>query len=259
MSQLRARFSLYRPAFSLEVDLHLPGRGVTALFGPSGSGKTTCLRAIAGLERVPGGHVSLGEQVWQDDRHFTPPHQRALGMVFQEASLFAHLNARDNLLFGYRRTPAHERRFGEEEVVELLGIGGLLSRKPHQLSGGERQRVGIGRALLTSPQLLLMDEPLAALDLRRKQEILPYLEKVTTQLEIPVLYVSHAPDEVARLADHMVVLDQGRVLASGAPISNSNRVTTLASLSVSQTACRSSCSMAGSGAYREKREGGHLA
>lgn len=216
MSQLRARFSLYRPAFSLEVDLHLPGRGVTALFGPSGSGKTTCLRAIAGLERVPGGHVSLGEQVWQDDRHFTPPHQRALGMVFQEASLFAHLNARDNLLFGYRRTPAHERRFGEEEVVELLGIGGLLSRKPHQLSGGERQRVGIGRALLTSPQLLLMDEPLAALDLRRKQEILPYLEKVTTQLEIPVLYVSHAPDEVARLADHMVVLDQGRVLASGA-------------------------------------------
>ncbi|MCK6437983.1 molybdenum ABC transporter ATP-binding protein [Rivihabitans pingtungensis] len=216
MSQLRARFSLYRPTFSLEVDLHLPGRGVTALFGPSGSGKTTCLRAIAGLERVPGGHVSLGEQVWQDDCHFTPPHQRALGMVFQEASLFAHLNARDNLLFGYQRTPAHERRFGEEEVVELLGIGGLLSRKPHQLSGGERQRVGIGRALLTSPQLLLMDEPLAALDLRRKQEILPYLEKVTTQLEIPVLYVSHAPDEVARLADHMVVLDQGRVLASGA-------------------------------------------
>lgn len=216
MSLLRARFTLHRPDFSLDVDLQLPGQGVTALFGPSGSGKTTCLRAIAGLERVPGGQVSLGGLIWQDGERFVPPHQRALGMVFQEASLFEHLNARDNLLFGYKRVPASERRFAIDEVVDLLGIAALLSRKPRELSGGERQRVGIGRALLASPQLLLMDEPLAALDLRRKQEILPYLEKVTTRLEIPVLYVSHAPDEVARLADYMVVLDQGRVLASGA-------------------------------------------
>jgi molybdate transport system ATP-binding protein len=218
VSGLRVRFSLARPGgFALEVDLDLPQRGITALFGPSGSGKTTVLRAIAGLERVRGGYVALGDAVWQDDarRVFVPVHRRALGVVFQSPALFAHLSVRGNLEFGMQRVPAPERRFALDPVAALLGIEGLLARRPEALSGGERQRVAIARALLASPRLLLMDEPLAALDLRRKAEILPYLERLHDELAIPILYVSHAPDEVARLADHLVLLDAGRVVASG--------------------------------------------
>ena len=214
---IQARFRVAHPDFTLDVDLDLPGRGVTALFGHSGSGKTTCLRAFAGLEHAPGGYLSVNGEVWQDDNRglFVPTHQRALGYVFQEASLFSHLTIRRNLEYGLRRVPVGARKVSLEHAVELLGIAPLLDRMPEKLSGGEKQRVAIARALATSPRILLMDEPLAALDLKRKSEILPYLERLHDELEIPVLYVSHAPDEVARLADHLVVLEQGRALASG--------------------------------------------
>ena len=217
MSRLRAVFRVDRPDFQLDVELSLPGQGVTALFGHSGSGKTTLLRAMAGLERAPAGYFALGDTVWQDDAKgiFVPTHQRSLGYVFQEASLFDHLTVEGNLAFGLKRIPESERRFKQFDVTALLGIGGLLSRRPASLSGGERQRVAIARALLTAPQLLLMDEPLAALDLKRKQEILPYLERLHDELSIPIIYVSHSPDEVARLADHLVLLDSGKVVASG--------------------------------------------
>jgi molybdate transport system ATP-binding protein len=214
---LRVRLRMDRGAFQLDVDLDLPLHGISALFGHSGSGKTTVLRAIAGLERAPGGIVARGDEVWQDDARgvFVPVHQRAVGYVFQEASLFPHLSVRANLEFGRKRVPVHERRFALEPVTALLGIENLLERRPDGLSGGERQRVAIARALLASPRLLLMDEPLAALDLRRKLEILPYLERMHAELAIPIVYVSHAPDEVARLADHLVLLDAGKAVASG--------------------------------------------
>lgn len=214
-SGIQAHFQLAFAEFALDVDLHLPGRGVTALFGHSGSGKTTLLRCIAGLERVPGGYLRVGEETWQEGKSFVPTHKRPLGYVFQEASLFPHLSVLSNLEYGLKRVPAGQRRVPLDRTIELLGIGHLLTRKPDRLSGGERQRVGIARALATSPRLLLMDEPLAALDLARKQEILPYLERLHDELEIPVFYVSHAPDEVAHLADHLVVLDQGRAVAAG--------------------------------------------
>ncbi|WP_426099745.1 molybdenum ABC transporter ATP-binding protein [Pseudomonas sp. PSPC3-3] len=211
------RLHLKYSAFALEVDLHLPGRGVTALYGHSGSGKTTCLRCIAGLERAADGFVQVNDEVWQDSRSglFVPPHKRALGYVFQEASLFPHLSVRANLEFGLKRIPRAQLRVDMAQATELLGIGHLLERHPQHLSGGERQRIGIARALLTSPRLLLMDEPLAALDSKRKSEILPYLERLHDELDIPVLYVSHAQDEVARLADHIVLLREGKALASG--------------------------------------------
>ncbi|WP_454252425.1 molybdenum ABC transporter ATP-binding protein [Pseudomonas sp. Marseille-Q7302] len=214
---LTARFELSHPGFALDVDLALPGSGVTALFGPSGSGKTSCLRCVAGLERGARGRLVVAGETWQDSERglFLPPYRRALGYVFQDANLFEHLDVRRNLLFGWQRVAPGERRLALEQVVELLGIAGLLTRMPARLSGGERQRVGIARALLSSPRLLLMDEPLAALDAERKAEILPYLERLTRELALPILYVSHAPDEVARLADHLVLLEQGRVLASG--------------------------------------------
>lgn len=212
---IRTKFSLVYPGFVLDVDLALPGRGVIAIFGASGSGKTTLLRCVAGLQRVPGGRVSVNGDAWQDDTLFKAPHQRPLGYVFQEASLFPHLSVRGNLDYGMKRVAAADRRVSKDRAIDLLGIAHLLERRPEGLSGGERQRVAIARALLTSPKLLLMDEPLAALDLTRKQEILPYLERLHGELEIPVFYVSHAPDEVARLADHLVVLDEGRAVAVG--------------------------------------------
>lgn len=214
---IRARFRVAFSDFALDVDLHLPGRGVTALFGHSGSGKTTCLRCVAGLERASVAHLEVNGELWQDSERglFVPTHRRALGYVFQEASLFPHLSVRRNLEYGLKRIDKATQRVSWARVIELLGIGHLLERMPGRLSGGERQRVGIARALLTSPRLLLMDEPLAALDLKRKQEILPYLERLHDELDIPVLYVSHSPDEVARLADHVVLLDQGRVVAQG--------------------------------------------
>ncbi len=214
---IEARFRLEHPGFALNIALQLPGRGVSALFGHSGSGKTSCLRCFAGLDRPAEGYLRVNGELWQDSAQgiFLPPHKRALGYVFQEANLFSHLSVRGNLEFGLKRIPAHQRHIPLAQAVELLGIGHLLERLPDKLSGGERQRVGIARALLTSPRLLLLDEPLAALDLKRKQEVLPYLERLHEELEIPVIYVSHAPDEVARLADHLVLLEEGRVTASG--------------------------------------------
>lgn len=213
-SGIQAHFRLQWPGFSLDAELALPGRGVTALFGASGSGKTTLLRCIAGLERAPRGRLVVDGEVWQDGQTWLPTHKRPLGYVFQEASLFPHLTVSGNLAYGLRRRDG-EQRVSLEHTIELLGIGPLLDRKPERLSGGERQRVAIARALATSPRLLLMDEPLSALDLKRRAEILPYLERLHEELEIPVLYVSHMPDEVARLADHLVLIDAGRVVASG--------------------------------------------
>lgn len=219
MTERRLRIDLRLPYrdFQLQVDLDLPGRGVTALFGPSGSGKTSLLRCVAGLERPPHGLLQINGELWQDSqrRHFVPPHRRALGYVFQEASLFDHLSVRGNLEYGLKRVAAPERRIDFDQALALLGIEHLLERLPARLSGGERQRVGIARALLTSPRLLLLDEPLAALDPQRKQEILPYLERLHDELDMPILYVSHSTDEVARLADHLVLLDKGRVQDSG--------------------------------------------
>ena len=211
---IQCRFRLAWPSFALDVELDLAGRGVTAIFGPSGSGKTTLLRCVAGLERAPRGRLVVGDQVWQDGERWLPTHRRPLGYVFQEASLFSHLSVAGNLRYGLSRSPG-AKRANLDAAVELLGLGPLLNRRSDRLSGGERQRVAIARALATSPRLLLMDEPLASLDLQRKREILPYLKRLHDELEIPVLYVSHSPDEVARLADHLVALESGRVLASG--------------------------------------------
>ena len=214
---ISAQLKLKRSDFALDVDLQLPGHGVTALFGPSGCGKTTCLRSLAGLERAQG-RVTVNQAVWQDDasQQWLPTHRRALGYVFQEASLFPHLSVQRNIDYGLKRTPAARRKVSQERAVELLGIGHLMDRMPATLSGGERQRVAIARALATSPEVLLMDEPLAALDAQRKAEVLPYLDQLQRHLHIPVIYVSHSLDEVARLAQHMVLLDAGQVLAQGA-------------------------------------------
>ena len=214
MNQISARFHVTWPGFILDLSLNLPGRGVTAIFGQSGSGKTTLLRCIAGLERAEQGFLSFKGDVWQDDRTFLPTHKRPLGYVFQEASLFPHLTVLGNLRYGLTRSKA-EQAVSLDHAIELLGIGALLERKPERLSGGERQRVGIARALAVSPRILLMDEPLAALDLARKQEILPYLERLRDELEMPILYVTHSPDEVGRLANHLVALEGGSVVAEG--------------------------------------------
>ena len=211
---IEARFFLPWQGFTLDVDLTLPHRGVTAIFGHSGSGKTTLLRCIAGLERPRQGHLLVNGETWQGAGSFLPTHRRPLGYVFQEASLFPHLSVLKNLTYGQKRTP-REHRVSLERAIDLLGISPLLERKPDRLSGGERQRVAIARALAVSPELLLMDEPLASLDLARKREILPYLERLHDELEIPVIYVSHAADEVARLADHLVVMEAGKAVAQG--------------------------------------------
>jgi molybdate transport system ATP-binding protein len=211
------RLKLARATFTLDVALALPARGVSALYGPSGCGKTTLLRALAGLERAAG-RVRVGGEIWQDDAHqtFVPTHRRPLGFVMQDAALFPHLDVRRNLAYGLSRTAPAVRRVALDDAVDLLGIAPLMARRPATLSGGERQRVAIARALATSPRLLLMDEPLAALDAARKADLLPYLERLHASLDIPVIYVSHALDEVARLADHLVLMEAGRVRAAGA-------------------------------------------
>ena len=203
--------------FTLDLDLTLPARGVSAIVGPSGSGKTTLLRCVAGLEKADQALIEINGNCWQDSQHglWLPPHKRALGYVFQEASLFDHLSVHGNLDYGRRRSaePASDKQAAQ--IIELLGIGHLLQRSTTGLSGGERQRVGIARALLTNPRLLLLDEPLTALDPQRKADILPYLGRLHAELDIPLLYVSHSPDEVARLADHLVLLENGTLRASG--------------------------------------------
>jgi molybdate transport system ATP-binding protein len=212
---LRHRF----PSIRMDVEFEVRTPGVTALFGPSGSGKSTIINAAAGLLRPDECRIVIDGQILGDTASGTwlPPERRRLGLVFQESRLFPHMSVGTNLRFGLRRAGKGPIRF--EEIVELLGIGALLARRPHTLSGGERQRVAIGRALLAQPHLLLMDEPLASLDAARKAEIMPYLTRLKMTLALPILYVTHAFDEVAQLADSIVLLDSGRLVACG-PLSD---------------------------------------
>lgn len=217
MTVINARFKLNYDDFRLDVDLTLPSTGVSVLFGHSGSGKTTLLRCIAGLEQAPLGYLEINEHVWQDSKRqiFIPTYKRPLGYVFQEANLFSHLTVLDNLHFGLKRIKNNLGLIKLNQTIELLGIGHLLARMPNNLSGGERQRIAIARALALNPEILLMDEPLASLDLKRKQEILPYLSRLHQQLDIPVIYVTHSQQEVAQLADTLVILEDGHILAMG--------------------------------------------
>ncbi|MBB3997974.1 molybdenum ABC transporter ATP-binding protein [Aureimonas pseudogalii] len=204
--------------FQLDARFTAKG-GLTALFGPSGSGKSSLVNLVAGLVRPDRGRIAVGDRVLVDTEAniFVPPHRRRVGYVFQDARLFPHLSVRRNLLYGRWFTPAAERRGAIDDLIDLLGIGPLMERRPAGLSGGERQRVAIGRALLASPRLLLMDEPLAALDDARKEEVLPYIQRLREGMDVPILYVSHSVPEVLRLAHHLVVLDAGRVVADGTP------------------------------------------
>jgi len=212
---IEARFAGRLGAFAFDFALNAPPRGVTALYGPSGCGKTTLLRCIAGLNRVRDGHCRVNGELWQDGaRLFAPTHRRALGYVFQEASLFPHLSVKANLRFGAPPAGAPPT-IGWDEVVDLCGLALLLDRAPRDLSGGERQRVALGRALLSQPRLLLMDEPLSALDAAAKADILPFLERLRDRLSLPALYVTHDMTEVERLADHLALIDRGRVIAAG--------------------------------------------
>lgn len=212
---LELTLTLHRKRFTLDADLCLPGHGITAIFGRSGSGKTTLLRCIAGLEHLPQARVVFQQQIWQQDGQYLPTHKRPLGYVFQEASLFPHLRVLQNLNYGLKRIRPEQRRLALDQVISLFGLEELLQRYPDQISGGQRQRVALARALLTSPQLILMDEPMASLDMASKEEILPFIEKLRDELQLPILYVSHSIEEVTRLADHLVVLEQGRVLKQG--------------------------------------------
>ena len=218
MSRLVARFDVPYPNFHLSVGLDLPTAGITVLYGPSGSGKTTLLRCLAGLERASDGFMQFGNEVWQDESKglCLPLYSRPIGYVFQEPRLFPHYSVRSNLLYGYKRIPSVARRISIEQVVDILGIGALLERRTHKLSGGEQQRVAIGRALLTSPKLLLLDEPLASLDIQRKQELIPFICRLHEELHIPIMYVSHAISEILQLAERVVLLKQGKVVGAGA-------------------------------------------
>ncbi len=206
-----------RGSFLLDAQFDLADAHITALFGPSGAGKSTILAAIAGLLRPEFGRIKIGGEILLDTEgdQFLTPVQRRIGIMFQDLRLFPHLSVDANLFYGWRRANPRPAREAAEQVVELLGLSPLLGRKPRQLSGGERSRVALGRALLMGPRALLLDEPLASLDAARKAEILPYLEKVVRESRIPMVYVSHALDEIARLADRMVVLNAGRVVAEG--------------------------------------------
>ena len=221
--RLAADLVLDRREFRLEATLDISLSGVTAVFGPSGCGKTTFLRAIAGLEREARGRVAFDGTTWQDERTFIPTRDRRAGLVFQDARLFSHLTVKGNILYGHRRTPAGERLFRPETVVHLMDLEPLLGRRVSSLSGGERQRVSFARAVLANPRLLLMDEPLASLDQDRKEDILPFIERLAGELEIPTLYVSHEIDEVVRLASDLVLMSEGRVVAGGPIEEVSNR------------------------------------
>ena len=213
---LHVDIGLKRTDFRLDVGFE-GGSGITVLFGQSGAGKTSVLHAVAGLLRPDRGRIEVdGRILFDRERRIdVPVHRRRIGFVFQDARLLPHLTVRQNLLYGYRLLAAADRRIGLSQIVELLGIGRLLDRRPSSLSGGERQRVAIGRALLANPLLLLMDEPLASLDMARRAEVLRYIEQLRDELRIPIVYVSHAVEEVVRLADNLVLIDHGTVKASG--------------------------------------------
>uniref|UniRef100_Q07TL5 Molybdate ABC transporter, ATPase subunit n=1 Tax=Rhodopseudomonas palustris (strain BisA53) TaxID=316055 RepID=Q07TL5_RHOP5 len=211
---IRAEFRGTLGGFQLDAAFSVPASGITGLFGPSGCGKSSVLRCIAGLQHLPNSSFAIDGETWQDATLFRKAHQRPIGYVFQEASLFQHLSVKENLLYGAPRHAA-EQDIAFDEVMELLGLERLRDRSPRHLSGGERQRVAIGRALLSQPTLLLMDEPLSALDRLTKDEILPFLERLHARLSLPVIYVSHDMAEIERLADHLVLMQAGRVIAAG--------------------------------------------
>ncbi len=217
MNQLTVNFDLAFPAFHLHVNIAVPAEGIIAVFGPSGCGKTTLLRCLAGLERSPTGWMALHHHIWQDESQqiFVPLSERPIGYVFQEPRLFPHLNVLANLQYGWKRTSESARRITLDQVVQVLDIERLLDRRPSSLSGGEQQRIAIGRALLTSPQLLLMDEPLSSLDLQRKREILPFIQRLDSEFHIPIIYVSHDLYEIVELAKTVVLLKEGRVMEVG--------------------------------------------
>jgi len=215
-NDIRIRYALQRDNFTLDVDLELPLRGITGVFGPSGAGKTSLLRCIAGLENPASGKLVVAGDTWQDSSSgaWRAVHERDVGYVFQEPRLFAHLNVRGNIEYGTRRRQ-HDGAADVDHVIAMLGLEQLLGRKPDELSGGEAQRVAIARALLCAPRFVLMDEPLASLDQARKDEILPFLDRLHAEAEVPIVYVSHNIDEICRLCDHLLVMDAGRVVADG--------------------------------------------
>ena len=225
---IEARFQGRLGDFSLDAALQAPATGITGLVGPSGCGKTTLLRCIAGLTRL-NGRLSVNGVPWQNEKAFRPAHFRPVGFVFQDAALLAHLSVRGNLLYGYRRS-RDARRFAFDDVTALLALGPLLGRGVGKLSGGERQRVAIGRALLSQPQLLLMDEPLSSLDPDSKAEILPFLDRIRQALSIPMIYVSHDPAEIARLADRVLTMQAGRVIGEAPPLTEAAARQALAQL-----------------------------
>ena len=212
---LHAHLQIPRDRFTIDIELTLNTAQVMAVFGPSGCGKTSLLRAIAGLEKQAQGTVIMNGIIWQDQQHFLPVHQRDIGFVFQDARLFPHLNVLDNIRFGQRRQPKNKSLLALDDAIELLALTPLLSRSVTTLSGGEKQRVAIARALATTPEILLFDEPLAAVDMQHKQEILSYIQSIHQQLNTPMLYVSHAIDEVAKLSDELILMDAGRCLKQG--------------------------------------------
>ncbi|HJP37666.1 MAG: molybdenum ABC transporter ATP-binding protein [Gammaproteobacteria bacterium] len=211
------RYLLERADFALDVDLTIPMRGITGIFGKSGSGKTALLRCIAGLEKPTIGQFTINGDSWQDttQKHSKAVHERQIGYVFQEPRLFDHLNVDSNLEYGQSRRHDQKNSLERGQIIDLLGLNGLLRRRPDELSGGEAQRVAIARALLCAPRLVLMDEPLAALDRIRKEEILPFLDRLHAELSVPILYVSHSIEEVSRLCDHLIIIDQGHILDAG--------------------------------------------
>jgi len=213
---IQIAYTLRRENFTLDVDFDLPLRGITAVFGASGAGKTSLLRCIAGLERPTTGKLVVAGDVWQDNSSSTwrAVHERDIGYVFQEPRLFAHLDVRGNIEYGLRRRE-HNGAPDIDHVIGLLGLERLLNRRTDELSGGEAQRVAIARALLCAPRFVLMDEPLASLDQKRKDEILPFLDRLHAEADVPIVYVSHNIDEVCRLCDHLVVIEDGRVVADG--------------------------------------------
>lgn len=212
---LHAKFLVDYPEFNLDIDINFPAKGITVVFGPSGSGKTTLLRCLSGLEKAPAGFLKFSDQVWQDQKIFVPIHKRKVGLVFQDSRLFPHLDIQENLLYGYQRTLPEDRNLHLDEVVQVLGLEALLKRYPEKLSGGEKQRVAIGRALLTSPKLLLMDEPLASLDMLRKAEVIPFIKRIENEFKTPIIYVTHSINEVLQLVDTMVILKSGNIINWG--------------------------------------------
>ena len=212
---MRIKVLVEKDGFNLNIDIDIPDNGVTMVYGPSGAGKTTLLRSIAGLEKNIDGLIKVGDSVWQDDNICLPVHSRSLGFVFQDPSLFPHLSVKDNIEYGLKRAPGLENNNLMDRSIELLNIGSLLGRMPEQLSGGEKQRIAIARAISCSPKILLMDEPLSSLDSSHKKEIMPYLESLNDNLEIPIVYVSHSSDEVIRLSDYLIYLDRGLVIDQG--------------------------------------------